>query len=296
MKYAVIDIGSNTIRMSLFNEEAGSIKELLNKKSTAGLASYVKSGYMTQKGIDKLIRILNNFLRIAYEFDFEKILMFATASLRNIENKDEVLSTVEREVGHKIDLIDGEREALYGYVGLSEEYDVVCGTMIDIGGGSTEITIIKDGAIAKEVSLPEGSLSLFTKYSSNLFPKKSEIKDMKNQIRQLLKPFKLKMRNVNVLYGAGGTARAAGNIAMELNQLPSNRDIPAEFIYKMFDKLISKDKEVISQVLKVAPDRIHTIIPGLVILVEILRKTGAEKLLISKNGIREGYLISYLKE
>ena len=85
-KIAIIDIGSNTIRMSLFNVEGEEFYELLNKKTTAGLASYVKKGFLSRDGIEKLLRILNGLIKTAKVLGFDEIKIFATASLRNILN------------------------------------------------------------------------------------------------------------------------------------------------------------------------------------------------------------------
>ena len=88
--YGVIDIGSNTIRLCIYEAAGGDINLLFNNKNTAGLAGYVKNGALTQKGIKKACSVLKQYKATVKNLPVEKLFVFATASLRNITNTDEI--------------------------------------------------------------------------------------------------------------------------------------------------------------------------------------------------------------
>lgn len=293
MKYGIVDIGSNTVRLNLYlANDKDEIISLLNKKTVAGLSTYIKDGQMTKKGADKLIRILKNYKQTCDSFEIDEVHLFATAALRNATNSKDVISYVEESIGKNIDLISGDEEANLGYIGISEDYDIKNGYIVDIGGGSIEISLVEDGKISYATSLTEGHLSMYKKYSSEIIPSKKEVSKMKKRVRKLLEKAEVPVLDSNTnVYGVGGTIRACGNISQELFDLPTNSSVHKKTINKLKNKLINRNRDAINKTIQIVPERIHTITPGLVILSEIFDYVNANELNISKKGVREGYLV-----
>lgn len=297
MKYGIIDIGSNTMRLNLYSVENGEINSLLNKKNVAGLATYVKKGQMTKKGADKLIKILNKFENICEAFDIKNIYAFATAALRNAKNSDDVMEYVRENSNIPIDLLSGEEEANLGYLGIQEDYDFDNGYILDIGGGSVEVTTVKNRKVIYSTSMTEGHLSLFRENVVSILPKKEEIKKMKKEIKKLIEQENIEtIKNTNIIYGTGGTIRACGNVAQEVFDLPTNSTLHKDTIDKLYKNLKKQDKKTMRTVLQVVPERVHTITPGIIILREILKYTNSETIKISKKGVREGYLLKVINK
>lgn len=135
--------------------------------------------------------------------------------MRNIKNSEEVLEYVNGKVGIQIDLVSGKEEANLGYLGIIQEYELVDGYILDIGGGSTEITLVEDGKIAFSNSLKLGSLSLMESYCEGIFPTKSEAKKMQDKIKRNLKKYDIpKTKKTPEVYGIGGTIRARWEIIL----------------------------------------------------------------------------------
>ena len=137
--YGVIDVGSNTIRLCIYDVSNGEIYPMLNNKTTAGLAGYVKKGKMTKKGIQKACDVLNKYKDMMQHFPLEQLFVFATASLRNISNTDEALQTITADTGLSIDVLTGYQEATFDFIGAARSMHLNKGVLLDIGGGSTEI-------------------------------------------------------------------------------------------------------------------------------------------------------------
>ena len=110
-KCAIIDIGSNTIRMNIYEVDDGVINKLLSKKKMLGMSNYVEDDKLTDKGIKKCIKVLANYKDTLEKMHIEEIYPFGTAGIRNIKNSDEVIQRIADSTSIKIDLISGESEA-----------------------------------------------------------------------------------------------------------------------------------------------------------------------------------------
>ena len=97
MLYSIIDVGSNSIRMTIFRHENDTLDMLMNKKSMAGLAGYVEKGALNEAGIKKCCEEIRSFVNLAQNLECSHISIIATASLRNISNLEEVQAATERD-------------------------------------------------------------------------------------------------------------------------------------------------------------------------------------------------------
>ena len=135
-KYAVIDIGSNTVRMVVYAvEENDTFHALFSKKYTLGLAGYVQDGVMSQEGIHRLCGVLIECRMLLSQFEMERSFVFATASLRNIQNTREAADQIFLMTGFSVDVISGQAEAYLDYYGVMVEAPLENGLLFDIGGG-----------------------------------------------------------------------------------------------------------------------------------------------------------------
>jgi exopolyphosphatase/guanosine-5'-triphosphate,3'-diphosphate pyrophosphatase len=290
MIYGIIDLGSNTIRLTIYRYEENTLKLLLSKKSIAGLLGYIEDGVMSERGIAKACSVLNNFKDILDNFSIEKSFAFATASLRFITNKNEVLQTIMHQTGFDIDLISGEEEAMLDFFGASKSVDLESGLLIDIGGGSTELVSFDKRTVINAVSIPIGSLNLSLKYVSAVLPKKRNLQDMINDIKDQIRKIEPPIQKQVMACGIGGTLRATRKLYNDINNLPiDNMVIDADKLYQILDTYKAHRKDIIKRVIQLAPDRIHTIITGMVILCAVLKKYSCKQIVVSTYGVREGY-------
>lgn len=164
MKCGIVDVGSNTIRLSIYHWEGQTFKLLMNKKEMAGLAGYIKNGVLSDSGILVACRVLAGFKALLRNFDIDQLYVFGTASLRNIVNTEEALETIQAVTDLQVEVLTGAEEAAFSFQGATVGGGAPgCGLLADIGGGSTELVAYRDNAITSGCSLPMGSLSLFTR-------------------------------------------------------------------------------------------------------------------------------------
>ena len=288
----IVDLGSNTIRLSIYHWEGQDFRLLLNKKTMAGLAGYVQGGVLSDSGILVACRTLSSYRALLDNFQVSKMHVFATASLRNISNTGEAVETIRDVTGIPVEVLSGDEEAALSFKGAVLPGGVSTGLLADIGGGSFELVSYEDMSITSACSLPVGSLSLYTRFVNGLFPTPEERKAMRAYVEEQLDRARTAGVRRSRLCGVGGTIRALNKLSVDVfYKPPESRSMTAEELRELY-KLLKKDgRDTLRQILHAAPDRVHTLVPGLVILNTIIKAYGVEQVTASSSGVREGYLM-----
>ena len=219
--YAVIDLGSNSVRLVVFevrNDKKRSysykdFRHLINNKSMAGLAAYVEDGVFTEAGVKRAASVLKGHLKRSKYFQCKRIDCFATAVLRNASNCDDAIAAIEEETGLPITLLSARDEAHLGFVGATCDRAIERGTLIDIGGGSTELTRIENGKESDGVSLGMGSLSSYARFVKDILPTPEEALEIRAAFWELIEalPDREAFR-AERFYGIGGTVRGRQDV------------------------------------------------------------------------------------
>lgn len=291
MKQAIIDIGSNSIRLTLYEIENSSFKILFREKIMAGLAGYVENGALSAEGMECACAGLLTFRSILQTLHIENISVFATASLRNISNTQQALGIIRAATGYSVEVLSGENEALLGYAGAMQELHLRSGAFLDIGGASTELVTFDEGKPVDLASFPIGSLSLYRRCVKRILPGQGSLKRLQQEINKTIQPGHAALAERPLLVGVGGTARAAFKLAQHYYKISDDcHAITAEQLNGLCSFLCSGKKEVSDLILRLEAERIHTLVPGVLILQHIFQLFGAQQLIISKYGVREGYL------
>lgn len=297
MIYAVIDIGSNTVRLSVFKISGDKVTNLFNEKEQASLKTYVSNGVLSEKGIQRLIETLRTFKAVVDNFgDIDELHPFATATIRDAANRTEILSRVKEELDLDIEIISGEEEAKLAFIGASSSIEVSRGVLTDIGGGSSEVVIIDQNKVIKSTSLSIGSLSGFNDYVSSLFVNKDEKKNIDTEVKSLLESNKMYREDHDLLCAVGGTARATLKFYNDYyDEANYNTVMDASKLNDMIKEVIDRQpRDILDAILAVKPDRVHTLLPGMIILNRLSKYFYCDTINISQTGVREGYVYNKL--
>ena len=298
MNYAIVDLGSNTVRLSVYSLEPDkSCRLLFSEKETAGLNNYIVDRVLSKPGIQRACDALNHFRGLLEQFGVERMRVFATASLRNIQNTQQAVEEIAAATGIQVEVISGALEAELGYYGVIRDRNLENGVVFDIGGGSAEIARIQGGRVASAQSIPIGCLELFNRHVKKIWPKKQELEDIRQDARQTLAGLALPEQEFPLVCGVGGTARAVLKITNQLLGRPdTQRTMTMEEFSGVARCLLARKGAARDVILKVCPDRIHTILPGVVLMECVCQALECQSLYISPYGVREGYLYRWLKE
>lgn len=298
MLYAMVDIGSNTIRMAIYEIDGDKVEMLMKKKNPVGLASYVRDGYMSQQGIDKVVDVLSEYRYFLDELRINRMTAFTTAALRNAVNGYSAVEEISYRTGINIHVMSGEDEATFDFIGATHDLPDDSGLLIDIGGGSTEIVYFANREIRVKVSLPIGSLSFHTRYTgSHILPSASELEEMYAEAEATVSAIEeFRYISHGQICGIGGTFKGAmalynamygmprRNMRMEIRRI---NDILQHF--QRDHELIVPDKILL---MRNVPERMHTFMPGLVIADVLAKRFGSLQIIYSDSGVREGYIYS----
>lgn len=290
MNYAVVDTGSNTVRMSVYSVENGLLCELFTEAIFANLAGHIKDTILTDEGIDVCCDAILHHKENAKKYDAE-FHVFATAAIRNAKNCDYISQKIKEKTDVNIKVLSGNDEAELSFLGAIEDFPVEEGIMADVGGGSSEIILFKNGKMVTSQSVPLGSLKAYKTFVTGELPTKEETEKIKNEVLKYIKSNKsFDGVKADTLCLVGGGVRAA----KKMSEIVLNRkDLTVGSVDAMLDTFIS-DVSFLELFERIVPKRKYTICPGLSIYSAIGNNFGADKIYISDKGIKEGYVKKYL--
>ncbi len=293
-RIAVIDIGSNSVRMVIYEKTSRFAFHLLHEaKSKVRISedAYKNEGNLQKIPMQRTFDALHDFLTITASFKTKKILCVATSALRDAPNKKDFILRVKTQLKLNIKVIDGIKEAYFGGIAcanlLPEQTNALS---IDIGGGSTEFSTINKKDVTNTISLNLGTVRL-----KELFCDKDKMSEAIKHIDSELKI--LQAENISTIIGIGGTFRAISTAIMENKKYPLNKLHAFECSSAEFENFISlvleADDTKLAQ-LGIKTDRFDIIKPGALILSRLLKKVPVRNLITSGVGVREGVFLADL--
>ncbi|MGY4690324.1 exopolyphosphatase [Salibacterium sp. K-3] len=294
-KVAVIDIGSNSIRLVIneLDEKKGT-RELHNLKLVARLNNHIDRGNrLTDEGIHVLKDSLCQFKEVLDHHEVDHVKAVATAAVRNAVNQQDILDVVQNETSLDIRVLSEEEEAYYGYLAVVNSTSVADGISIDIGGGSSEITLFRNKSLIHAHSFPFGALTLKKKFFPDREPQKEDLKSLSDFLREQFNslPWLQEASRLPVV-GIGGSARNMALVHQAQNSYPLSglhqyEMSPADVtqVMQRFEKASLKERENIEGLSK---DRADVIIPAVRIIHELASYLQSDYFMMSSKGLREG--------
>lgn len=293
-KIAVTDIGSNTVKMRVYecDETKKKIRPARIEVRHCRLISHIKDGRMTSEGIEVLIGALTEFQNVAREEGCESFSSFATASLRRASNAAEVISDAEKRTGEIIELISGEDEAYLSFVGATYGKKLPDGGVVfDMGGGSTEVIFYRGKEIINKKSLPFGSLSLLNEFLADDVFSPDGKTSLEEYVEKICSSSGITEKAETACL-VGGTSLAIRKLLTTLPEPPEDKNKTSlSDLYALRDALSKGGEEVEKLLERTVGERRDTVVSGLYAYIKLLELVCAKEARFSKTGIREGYAI-----
>ncbi|MDW7670723.1 MAG: exopolyphosphatase [Bacillota bacterium] len=303
-KIAIIDLGSNSVRMLLMKVfDDGSYKMLDEVKDMVRLSQGMgEENTLKPVPIKRTMNTLNLFKKLIQVHQADQVIPIATAAVRNAANQELFLDKVKMETGFDFRVASGEEEARYGYLGVINTMRVESGVMIDIGGASTEVAWFEDRQLKKAVSFPFGAVNLTEQFLGKETITPEKVKKVEQYVKKNLAELDwLKPLKGYPVVGLGGTIRTLAKmnkhkIGYPLESL-HNYQMRFDEVEEHYQQLTKGTVEEIRQIPGVNKDRSDIIAAGVAPLRALLKTLDSGKLMISGNGLREGvFYEQYLKE
>ena len=289
MKLAAIDIGSNAIRLLIeevrqFNNQIRIDKVSLTRVPVRLGEDVFTTGRISDERIRQLVKTMRAFW---YIMDVHQVEMFracATSAMREAKNSKSVLETIEREANFKVEVLSGESEAELIFSNYFAQNLNAKGNYlyIDVGGGSTEITLIRKGKKIKGKSFPVGTVRMLTgKIEKNVW------KDIDHWLTSALKG-----GGKIVAIGTGGNV----NTLFKLQGKKPNELLTYQEIQTLYTELGSMDLDERIFTYRLRPDRADVIIPACEIYMRIMATANVKQMIVPKVGLSDGIILKMAEE
>jgi exopolyphosphatase/guanosine-5'-triphosphate,3'-diphosphate pyrophosphatase len=292
---AVIDIGSNSVRLVIYEGLTRAPTPIFNEKVLAGLGRQVQTtGLLAADAIETALAALRRFRTLCDVLEVSKVWAIATAACRDAENGDEFITAAERICRTKITVLSGRREAQLTALGVISGVWKPDGVVGDLGGGSLELVDVRGDRVRKGLTLPLGGLAL-----QDIAGK--SIKKAEKFVQESLAGLDvLKHGHGRSFYAVGGTWRALARLHMWQTGYPfhvmHNYRIPAREALE-FSRLVHRvDTETLSKIEVVNAARRPLLPYAALVLEHLVRKLQPRDVVISVLGVREGLLYELLKK
>ncbi|MBQ4054804.1 MAG: hypothetical protein IJD17_03740 [Clostridia bacterium] len=292
--YAVTDVGSNTVKCSVYRVTNGRIEDIEFMSEKVGLIARVENNTLPDPAITLLCNTVSGYRKRAEELGADRFCIFGTAIMRRIDNFGAVSRTLKERIGVEIDLISGEEEAQLSFTGARlVDGDVRTGVMADLGGASTELIAFEGDGITDLHSFPFGCLYLYDRFVKGRFPSADERAEITDFVSRELAKYPITAVGRELIL-IGGTGKAIRKLLCKFGY--DGRRNSVSVLDELADRLSRPDEKDIALLERTIPSRVETVIPGLLAYVAAAKATDSEFFTVSDGGIREGYLKKLMAE
>lgn len=293
-RIAIIDLGSNSARLIVMHIYAnGAYNLVYHQKDPVRLSEGMTAQHRLQPGaMERAIATLQVFAHMCNLFNVDRVLAVATAAVRNAYNGKDFVREAEEKAGIRLEIISGDTEALLGYIGVVNTIDLSDALLFDLGGGSTELTLVRDRKPEKMISLPFGAVYLTEQFQTADRVTEVQLANLRKFVtEQLAKVPWLKKLNLP-LVGIGGTARNIAKMDQKRKNYPFNKVHNYRLGRLSFDELWRALMVTsLGQRRKfpgLSTERADIIVAGSTIVKCLFDITSGTHLIISGCGVREG--------
>jgi exopolyphosphatase/guanosine-5'-triphosphate,3'-diphosphate pyrophosphatase len=289
----VVDIGSNSVRLVIFDRLARSPFALFNEKALCGIGrSMVSTGRLDEDGVAAALTALARFREIAAALGVTRIEAVATAAVRDARNGNEFVARARDALGSPIKVLSGEDEARLAAEGVLAAIPDADGIVGDLGGGSLELSPVANGKASSGITLPFGPLRLMD-LSGGKIERARTIVDAALEEMTARDKFKGK-----ALYAVGGVWRNIARIQMEDAEHPirilHHYEILREDAVGFASFLAGQSRKSLESIASVPRRRAEAIPYGALVMERLLKALKLDRVVISAFGVREGVLFSKL--
>jgi exopolyphosphatase / guanosine-5'-triphosphate,3'-diphosphate pyrophosphatase len=283
---AVIDVGSNSVRLVLFRLEGRSLWPVFNEKVMAGLGRGARaSGKLNRDGVEAALRALRRFAHLLDAKGVEQRHVVATAAVRDCSDGPDFIALIKAETGLEIEVLSGEEEGRCSALGVLAGMGDAYGLAGDLGGSSLELTPLEGRRAGPAITLPLGPLTVLDGDASD-----ASVRDALDTVLGQAAP-QLEMSGP-VFYAVGGAWRAFAHLAMALDDYPLRllhqyALTPAQ-VARAADFAVTQSETSLANVPGVSSKRAALLPYAALLLRRILKKGRFDRVVFSAYGLREG--------
>jgi len=302
--FAAVDIGSNSVRLKIARLRGRRLQGIHEDREVTRLGQGVfRSGFLTPESMEATVKVLRRFHRAIQRLGADQVRVVATSALRDARNSQAFLEWVRSATGWDMEIISGLEEGRLIHLGLVSNLRLKTSTvlMIDLGGGSCELTVSRQGHIQTTASLPLGAVRLTNEFLHHDPPRKGELKQLHGFIaREVARASKkILASRVKVAIATSGTAAALAEGATSLIARTGARTrhtVSDADMRKVARRLSRMPLEERIKVKGIGPRRAEIIVAGAAVYQAVMDRCGLRSFRYSPLGLRDGLLAQMAAE
>jgi len=295
--FAAVDIGSNSVRLKIARLQAGRLRALHEDREVTRLGEGVfGSGFLTPESMAETVKVLRRFHRATQQIVTDSVRVVATSALRDARNSQAFLEWVRSATGWRVEIVSGVEEARLIHLGLvsSPRVDRMPTLMMDLGGGSCELTVTQGGHIRDAVSLPLGAVRLTNEFLGHDPTRKGELKRLRGFVAREVSRItgRIAIAKVKNVIATSGTAAALAAVASHLRRgagrkrLVVSRTEMSRIAKRLARLPVAERREIEG----IGPRRAEIIVAGAAVYHELLERLHLKGFRYSPLGLRDGIL------
>lgn len=304
-RLAAIDVGTNTIRLTVAEvENDGTYRILDEEREMVRLGEHLdQTGRLSDEAVDRALAALGKMKAIADGFEVTEIRAIATSAVREASNGRAFCREVLRRHKVRIDVISGEEEAQLAFRSATRHFNLEgrSSAVVDIGGGSLEIILAAGTVIDQVHSLPLGAVRVTERLVRSDPLREKHWKAMRKEIDRTIRgAIGHPSLRAEIVVGSGGTFTALAHMAQWQREgrhgsVQGYMITPAEVVH-LLDRLREAPLEARRQIPGLSPDRADIIVAGATVISRLLKRLGTQQILVNERGLREGLLLLMISE
>ncbi len=293
--FAVIDIGSNSIRLVVYDDLSRSPFPRFNEKSLCALGAGIDdNGVLSAEAIARAVHAIRRFDAIARAMQVKKVHVIATEATRRAVNGSDLVDAIRASTRLETRVLSGIEEANYAALGVVSGFFQPHGLSGDLGGGSLEVAeVLGDHVGERKVSMPLGALPVMKMLRDG-------VDSAKKAIDEILQANLPPLLTEPVFYAIGGGWRAIARVHLAMNAAPISvvhgYEVPADELRSLAKKISRMSPDEVAALPDVPSRRIATLPAAALVLSRVLRNLKPERVVFSIFGLREGWLYAQLDE
>ena len=291
---AVIDLGSNSFRLVVYDWQAGGPWMLSDEirepvRISAGMGD---EGRLLPDAIERAVSTAEVFASFCRAAGIEDVLPVGTSAIRDAHNRDELLEQIQDRTGLEVRVLSGAEEAYYGYLAVVNSTTLAEGFAIDMGGGSIQLCRIEDRLLREAESLPLGAVRVSERFLPGEEASRKEMKELGKHVAEQVERLGWWEKGAPRLAGIGGSIRNLAAAAQKRGGYPDygvqGFELTRDTLGELIDELAERPASKRGKLPGIKPDRGDVILGAALVLSGVMKAGDFESIEVTEAGLREG--------
>jgi exopolyphosphatase/guanosine-5'-triphosphate,3'-diphosphate pyrophosphatase len=302
---AIVDLGSNSARMAITEiAPDGRFREIKRVKENTRLSEGMGREKMLQEdAMNRTIAALKRFKQICESMPHIQVRAITTAAVRQAQNRQEFLNRVQKEVGIRLQVLSGKKEAYYDYLGVIRTMKLNHCLILDVGGASCELVLVQQRRARDLISIPVGAVTLSEQFHLNGYVRSADLFRAQVAMNERLTkiPWLRYATRVPIVL-LGGANRTLARMTWSYHHCHRRQrsihgyQLSSRVVFATYRELLNRNLAQRKRMPGLEPERADIIVGGMLPLVSLLQRNSDGRVIFSESGVREGIITEYVNQ